>query len=764
MTSVKIHGNEKLAFQQLCGKSLLCQSRLTKRWLHMKQMAWTGPAFKKFLQMVAHARETALAHYVLQMLRLGAKLSTWQMNQNGRWFFLHCTIQRLIGRTISRRTWAQFQKGTPRLVLRLLVCLFASPVFAVSWGSAGKDFTKWFLANQTCGRGNAVANLHSALSKQNWMSFSGTSTSLQRSLLLLAFMLQTHLWFLGWLFFVGTIMPVSGQVLPEEHAGLEEEAATTQKLMDWCQPSSPVEFVIQNCGGRTHALRRYLPHGTPTDLYWQYLAWHETRLADGYETQVLGSKVFGCRLNGERSDGSKAASWSTFWRVYQRWQDILRPRAKSDHAQCQTCFDLQTELYAKHISPQKKLDLAHAWRTHLQQQYLDRQIYWNLRHCSRQPGSDILTIIIDSMDKKKTVWPKWTFDRPSKEIEKLGARPRVIVTAAMAHGHAILFFLQPEELTHGADGYCETLCQTIEHVSQALGPQPLPRHLVLQVDNTVSQAKNGFVGAFCAYVVAKQMFQTVTMNYLMVGHTHEDIDQVFSLLVSQVVRRYRYETVQDLKQYMEAVLGPAFQAKGEAFKAIELNSVRKFTDWLAPLGVVQHGCWQSRHGIEAPHSFCYKLYMDLTGEEKSKCSHHRWFGAAMDKDVMCCVKTYMRDTHLQQLPLCVLPADRLDRVHTLSPERSVGPCMTLPEMERFKVIANVLDDRRYGYHKAAASLRLLVERSSVTGPLVPELDMATPWLSKVNPDRAPLVYPDTNPFFSHLPDSSWHMKVQIRRT
>ena len=559
-------------------------------------------------------------------------------------------------------------------------------------------------------------------------------------------------------------MPVSGQVLPEEHAGLEEEAATTQKLMDWCQPSSPVEFVIQNCGGRTHALRRYLPHGTPTDLYWQYLAWHETRLADGYETQVLGSKVFGCRLNGERSDGSKAASWSTFWRVYQRWQDILRPRAKSDHAQCQTCFDLQTELYAKHISPQKKLDLAHAWRTHLQQQYLDRQIYWNLRHCSRQPGSDILTIIIDSMDKKKTVWPKWTFDRPSKEIEKLGARPRVIVTAAMAHGHAILFFLQPEELTHGADGYCETLCQTIEHVSQALGPQPLPRHLVLQVDNTVSQAKNGFVGAFCAYVVAKHMFQTVTMNYLMVGHTHEDIDQVFSLLVSQVIRRYRYETVQDLKQYMEAVLGPAFQAKGEAFKAIELNSVRKFTDWLAPLGVVQHGCWQSRHGIEAPHSFCYKLYMDLTGEEKSKCSHHRWFGAAMDKDVMCCVKTYMRDTHLQQLPLCVLPADRLDRVHTLSPERSVGPCMTLPEMERFKVIANVLDDRRYGYHKAAASLRLLVERSSVTGPLVPELDMATPWLSKVNPDRAPLVYPDTNPFFSHLPDSSWHMKVQIRRT
>eukprot|EP00435_Cladocopium_sp_Y103_P048636 s2064_g14.t1 len=219
--------------------------------------------------------------------------------------------------------------------------------------------------------------------------------------------------------------------------------------------------------------------------------------------------------------------------------------------------------------------------------------------------------------------------------------------------------------------------------------RPLPRHLVLQVDNTVAQAKNGFVGAFCAYVTGKQIFQSVTMNFLMVGHTHEDIDQVFSLLVSQVIRRYRYETVQDLKQYMEAVLAPAFEARHEAFRVTELNSVRSFADWLNPLGVTQHGCWQTRHGIEAPHSFCYKLF---------KAAHHRWFGAARDKDVMCCVKTYMRDTQLQQPPLCVLPADRLDRIQTFSPDHRVGPSMTAGEMERFKYFADVIDDRRYGYH------------------------------------------------------------------
>ena len=204
---------------------------------------------------------------------------------------------------------------------------------------------------------------------------------------------------------------------------------------------------------------------------------------------------------------------------------------------------------------------------------------------------------------------------------------------------------------------------------------------------------------------------------------------------------------------MEAVLAPAFHARNEGFKVTELNSVRSFVEWLTPLGVTQHGCWQTRHGIEAHHSFCYKLFMDLTGEEKAKATHHRWFG----------IKTYMRDTQLQQPPLCVLPADRLATIQTFSPDRRVGPSMTAGEMERFKYFANVIDDRRYGYHRAAAGLRSLVQRCSVLGPLGPELDMATPWLLNVHPDRAPLVYPDKNPFFSHLPDSSWHMKVQVRR-
>lgn len=152
--------------------------------------------------------------------------------------------------------------------------------------------------------------------------------------------------------------------------------------------------------------------------------------------------------------------------------------------------------------------------------------------------------------------------------------------------------------------------------------------------------------------------------------------------------------------------------------------------------------------------------MDLTGDEKAMAKHHAWLrSSASDKDVMCCVKTYTRDRQLQQDPLCVLPASRVDRVTTLSPTQCQGPSMTDKEKEHFQQMAQLIRDCRYGYHRAAADLQSLVLACSET----PTIENHTPWLQCQAPERMPLVYPERNPFFSHLPDTSWHMKVQIHR-
>ena len=53
----------------------------------------------------------------------------------------------------------------------------------------------------------------------------------------------------------------------------------------------------------------------------------------------------------------------------------------------------------------------------------------------------------------------------------------------------------------------------------------MPEHLVIQSDNTVSQTKNTYVHIALAYLAAIKQFKRVSVNYLMVGHTHSNSGQ-----------------------------------------------------------------------------------------------------------------------------------------------------------------------------------------------------------------------------------------------
>ena len=56
----------------------------------------------------------------------------------------------------------------------------------------------------------------------------------------------------------------------------------------------------------------------------------------------------------------------------------------------------------------------------------------------------------------------------------------------------------------------------------------LPENLLLQLDNCAGENKNRYLFAYLSLLVAKGVFKTVHLGFLMVGHTHEDIDAMFS--------------------------------------------------------------------------------------------------------------------------------------------------------------------------------------------------------------------------------------------
>jgi hypothetical protein len=48
------------------------------------------------------------------------------------------------------------------------------------------------------------------------------------------------------------------------------------------------------------------------------------------------------------------------------------------------------------------------------------------------------------------------------------------------------------------------------------------------MDNTCKDNKNRFVFAYCNMLVDMGLFERVEINFLPVGHTHCDVDQLFS--------------------------------------------------------------------------------------------------------------------------------------------------------------------------------------------------------------------------------------------
>ena len=64
-------------------------------------------------------------------------------------------------------------------------------------------------------------------------------------------------------------------------------------------------------------------------------------------------------------------------------------------------------------------------------------------------------------------------------------------------------------------------------VAREVLAKPLPPILILQLDNATGDNKNQIVFAFCSLLTYCGVFQEVYMNFLIVGHTYDDIDALF---------------------------------------------------------------------------------------------------------------------------------------------------------------------------------------------------------------------------------------------
>lgn len=266
--------------------------------------------------------------------------------------------------------------------------------------------------------------------------------------------------------------------------------------------------------------------------------------------------------------------------VWQReFSNRLRVRFQGHHSKCSQC--LKHRLIIKrlgHCPPARRAQHEELQR-HLARQLADRRVYWFTRAQSRldsvSPCPQQICCIIDSMDMAKYSWPKSAI-LYSKEFCSW-AKPRMACTSMLVHGHLVLTVLTPHCISTNSSRSAEILScgLTTLSVESRIDLRNIVLHV--QADNCSKEAKNNCLLRHFSFQIALRKLFACQLSFLSSGHSHEDIDAMFSNLRAWLARFPELPTPEAFRDCLGGFFGDAKHRPHEKLRKVLLMD--KFRDW-----------------------------------------------------------------------------------------------------------------------------------------------------------------------------------------
>ena len=204
---------------------------------------------------------------------------------------------------------------------------------------------------------------------------------------------------------------------------------------------------------------------------------------------------------------------------------------------------------------------------------------------------------MDGMDQKKTDCP--VMGRYVKDEAPLAQR----IIGVKVHGIGNYVYVVDESVSGGSNLILEVLNQTLLDLdSKNLLPTHPESVFYLQVDNC-GENKNRSMFAFLADLVRRRVFHKIKAGFLMVGHTHEDIDQFFSV-ISQHLKQLHVicpDQPSLLKEIQNAFKDMSEKPEVIVLSAFQIFDYIKFYDPVLDKALAYY---------QQPHQFCFKVMKD----------------------------------------------------------------------------------------------------------------------------------------------------------
>jgi hypothetical protein len=220
--------------------------------------------------------------------------------------------------------------------------------------------------------------------------------------------------------------------------------------------------------------------------------------------------------------------------------------------------------------------------------------------------------------------PKYT-GRTSK---RLATAPffKYKLFATYAYGYGFTPFLIHDSQIEGGNLLWTTVFLTLNEMYSHYGF--MPRELWLQLDNTGKENKNETMRAICSWLCATFKFERVTVFFLIKGHTHVIIDQIFGVITTHI-KHMEILVPSVLQEQIDAVLAKvknqSYQAKPTRFQ----HCLFDFKKLVADLGgsIPLHGlCNRKGYSdglgdFKGLHEFVFRPSASVDGN--GAVSHHR---------------------------------------------------------------------------------------------------------------------------------------------
>ncbi|XP_066266678.1 uncharacterized protein [Branchiostoma lanceolatum] len=209
-----------------------------------------------------------------------------------------------------------------------------------------------------------------------------------------------------------------------------------------------------------------------------------------------------------------------FLKVWRKHCSHIKIPKFSRFAKCTVCDNLKKALLQA-TTKIKREEVRDARSAHILLQKLQRMKYYKHSRKARTKPSQYMSIIIDGMDQDDhRLW-----------------RLHTQVTGALSHGERKCFArVDHMEYPHDTNLTLNFLTDILVEAAEERDGS-LPPVLYIQMDNKAGECKNRWILAYCCVLVKLNVVRKVKVSYLMVGHTHEDIDQLFSRIGEHLRRR-----------------------------------------------------------------------------------------------------------------------------------------------------------------------------------------------------------------------------------